>query len=63
MQNSYWIDSVTLPTFSSLKQNLEVDVCIIGGGMTGLSTAYYLTKNGYHVCILEKDKIAHHTTR
>lgn len=63
MQISYWTSSVTLPSFPSLKQDLEVDVCVIGGGITGLSTAYYLTKNGYDVCVLEKDKLAHHTTR
>lgn len=32
-------------------------------GITGLSTAYYLSKNGYNICLLEKDKLAHHTTR
>ena len=63
MQNSYWTSSITLPSFQSLRQNLEVDVCVIGGGITGLSTAYYLTKNGYNVCVLEKDKLANHTTR
>lgn len=32
-------------------------------GITGLSTAYYLSKNGYNICLLEKDKLAHYTTR
>lgn len=63
MRNSYWLDSVCLPKFPNLEKNLKVDVCIIGGGITGLSTAYYLTKNGYEVCVLEKDRLCHHTTR
>lgn len=63
MQNSYWMNSVSLPNFSELKHNLITDICIVGGGITGLSTAYYLTKQGYHVCILEKDRLAHHVTR
>jgi protoporphyrinogen oxidase len=29
---------------------------IVGGGMMGLATAYYLNKNGYQVTILEKEK-------
>ncbi len=63
MKNSYWIDSVSLPDFPELKHNLITDVCIVGGGITGLSTAYYLTKQGYQVCVLEKDRLAHHATR
>lgn len=63
MDNSYWIDSVNLKPFAKLEKDLSVDVVIVGGGITGLSTAYYLTKNGYNVCILEKNKVCSHTTR
>ncbi len=63
MKNSYWIDSVCLPSFPELSTNSNVDVCIVGGGITGLTTAYYLSKKGYDVCVLEKNKLAHHTTR
>ena len=30
-------------------------IAIIGGGFSGLTTAYYLQKKGYHVTIFEKD--------
>ncbi len=30
-------------------------VAVIGGGFSGLTTAYYLQKKGYHVTIFEKD--------
>ncbi|MEE1885381.1 NAD(P)/FAD-dependent oxidoreductase [Pedobacter flavus] len=33
------------------------DVIIIGGGIVGLSSAYYLTKAGYKVTVLDKDEI------
>lgn len=63
MKNSYWIHCVNLKSFPKLEKDLEVDVAIVGGGITGLSTAYYLTKQGYHVCVLEKEELAHHATR
>lgn len=62
MDNSYWIDSVNLKQFSKLEKDLSADVVIVGGGICGLSTAYYLTKNGYDVCVLEKNKVASHST-
>ena len=34
----------------------EYDIAIIGGGLTGLSAAYYLTKYGKKVIIIEKGK-------
>ncbi len=62
---SLWIDSVKNEnnSYSYLDDDISVDVCIIGGGITGISTAYMLSKAGLKVCILEKDILAHHTTR
>jgi glycine/D-amino acid oxidase-like deaminating enzyme/nitrite reductase/ring-hydroxylating ferredoxin subunit len=62
MDNSYWVNSVNEKIFPQLNENINIDVAIIGGGITGISTAYYLTKNGYNVCVLEKDKIANSAT-
>jgi gamma-glutamylputrescine oxidase len=43
--HSYW--SIALPPANPpLQQNIDADVAIIGGGLTGLSTAYYLKKDG-----------------
>ena len=61
--NSLWIDSVQIKNFAKLDKDIDVDVCIIGGGITEISTAYLLSKAGLKVCVLEKDKIAHHATR
>lgn len=33
-----------------------MDVCVIGGGMMGLATAFYLAKPGINVVVLEKEK-------
>lgn len=63
--NSYWIDSVKedREKFKSLEENKTADVCIIGGGITGLSTAYYLSKTNLKVVVLEKFRLCEHTTR
>ena len=38
------------PRFPKLDRDLEVDVCIVGGGITGLSIAYALAKEGVSHC-------------
>ena len=60
--NSFWIDNFKNRSYDSLNEDLNVDVCIIGGGITGISCGYYLTKNNFKVCILEKDKIMEKTS-
>jgi len=60
--NSFWIETFKNKTYPSLEKDLNVDVCIIGGGITGISCGYYLTKNNLKVCILEKDKIMEKTS-
>lgn len=55
--NSIWTESSTCPSFSKLQGHRSSDVCIIGGGITGLSLAYLLAKHGVDVCLLERDTI------
>lgn len=60
--NSYWNENTETKKFPKLNKNIEADVCIIGGGITGVSTAYYLANRGLKVVVLEKDKICSSTT-
>lgn len=60
--NSFWIKNFKNKTYPTLNENLDVDVCIIGGGITGISCGYYLSKNNLKVCILEKDKVMEKTS-
>lgn len=62
--NSYWIESypVISNEHNSLDKNIETDICIVGGGITGITCAYYLSKQGFKVVVLDKGKIAEHTT-
>ena len=54
---SYWIESSNTKKFPKLNKDLEAEVCIIGGGITGLTIAYYLSKANVKTVLLEKDKI------
>ena len=54
---SDWFDSVERLNFSSLNHDLDVDVCVIGGGISGLTTAYLLLLEGKKVCVLESFEI------
>jgi gamma-glutamylputrescine oxidase len=43
--------------FPTLKGEEQADVCIIGGGYTGLSSAIHLRDLGYSVIVLEANKV------
>ncbi len=47
-----------------LEKDIETDVCIIGGGLSGISTAYYLKKadKDIKIVVLEKDNVCSHTS-
>jgi len=40
-----------------LQENKQVDVCIIGAGYTGLSTALFLLEHGFSVAVLEAARV------
>ena len=44
--------------FPGLSGDISTDVCVIGGGYTGLSTALHLRQKGYDVVLLEAERIA-----
>ncbi len=41
-----------------MNRSLEVDVLVVGGGMTGISVAYLLKKAGRTVAVIERDRLA-----
>lgn len=59
---SVWTKSITLPSFPALSEEQSVDVAVIGGGLTGLLTAYLLKDSGLSVIVLEKGTIGHGAT-
>lgn len=54
---SLWFSDCQIPHFQPLSQDLHADVCIIGGGIAGLTTAYKLCLEGKKVVLLEDGNI------
>lgn len=59
---SLWNETVTLPAFPTLESDTETDVLIIGGGIAGILTAYFLQQNDVPYILVEKDRICGGTT-
>lgn len=60
--NSYWMDSVPPTSYPALQSEITVDVCIVGGGIAGLLSAFELSEAGLRVAILEGGRIASSVT-
>ncbi len=55
---SYYAASVNDVTdFSPLQGEQAADVCVIGAGFTGISTALHLAERGYNVHLVEANKV------
>ena len=55
---SWYAASVeSLPSQSALAGDIDADVCILGAGYVGLSTALELAEAGYRVVVLEAERI------
>jgi glycine/D-amino acid oxidase-like deaminating enzyme/nitrite reductase/ring-hydroxylating ferredoxin subunit len=54
----YWADLAPFPRFPKLHADERVDVLVVGGGITGLSTAYLLAAAGRSVAVLERARCA-----
>ena len=48
--------------YEYLTEDIETDVAIVGGGVTGAILGYYFSKANIHAVILEKERIAHGST-
>ena len=55
---SYYAATVNRRTdFRPLEGASRADVCVIGAGFTGISTALHLVESGYDVCVLEANRV------
>jgi glycine/D-amino acid oxidase-like deaminating enzyme/nitrite reductase/ring-hydroxylating ferredoxin subunit len=50
---SIWMATASVPVFPPLAGDLETDVCVIGAGIAGLSSAYLLAAEGRQVVVID----------
>ncbi|MGF1846510.1 NAD(P)/FAD-dependent oxidoreductase [Vibrio lentus] len=56
--DSFYANSIpNMPEFPQLQGNIECDVCVVGAGFSGLSTALHLAEKGFKVVVLESAKV------
>ena len=61
--SSYFYKENSKPKqYEYLTEDIEVDVIIVGGGVGGCLLAYYMSKAGIKVAVLEKYQIASGST-
>jgi gamma-glutamylputrescine oxidase len=53
----YYATAKGLVKHAALQATIDVDVCVVGGGYTGLSAALELAERGFNVALLESHRI------
>ena len=54
---SSWMATAKVPSRPSLKENIKADVCVVGAGIAGMTTAYLLASEGTKVVVLDDGPI------
>ena len=62
MRVPLWLDTVSAPNYPTLTHPLDVDVCIVGAGITGVTLAYLLKDTDLKVVLIDSDHVLHGTT-
>ena len=63
MQKGFWLNKNKITNvYPYLSKNMECDVIIVGGGICGAITSYFLAKDGFKVAVIEKNIIGYQNT-
>lgn len=57
-----WAETAQRPTFPGLPGDLDVEVCIVGAGITGISLAWELGREGLRVAVIEAQEVGSGST-
>lgn len=60
---SVWSNSVKIEERPTLDSDLSVEAAVIGGGMAGILTAFFLAEQGVETVVLEADRIGSGATK
>ena len=60
--DSIWAKT-TMPSFPRLNGDTDTDILIIGGGIAGVLTAYFLHQSGANYLLVEKDRLCRGVTQ
>ena len=50
---SVWMDTARVPPQPTLAEDMRADVCVVGAGIAGMTTAYLLAREGKAVVVLD----------
>jgi len=56
---SFWVDTAPGEPFLSLERDRSFDVAVLGAGITGVTTAHLLKREGLDVALIEAGRVAH----
>ena len=60
--HSLWIDTASETAFRPLDRDVEVDVAVVGAGITGVTAALLLRRAGLEVALVDRARVAHGVT-
>ncbi|MDB5336152.1 MAG: dependent oxidoreductase [Planctomycetaceae bacterium] len=55
---SLWMATEEIPLRAKLSRNVEADVCVVGAGIAGMTTAYLLASRGNSVVLIDDGPLA-----
>lgn len=54
---SIWMDTADTPNYPPLTEDTRANVCVVGAGIAGMTTAYLLTRAGKAVVVIDDGRI------
>jgi glycine/D-amino acid oxidase-like deaminating enzyme/nitrite reductase/ring-hydroxylating ferredoxin subunit len=61
-KGSYWVESTSSSAYPQLEGGADADVCVVGAGLVGITTAILLQEGGRDVVLVEMDGVVRGVT-